>query len=159
MTERAWYQDGVVVFWICVAVAFLYYVKSKNDREEQERNIPMVIPKLSGRLQQPLLGGPILEINLWHQHPGNLRNGRIDVSVRTSLVQEHPGASVQSHSFEVWEPNKDNTVTLPFQLLRFDAQEEILVEIVLTAKDVRPYKYTPVWIGNDWKSNQQAANQ
>ena len=146
MSERYWYQDGGTVLVIAV-VGFLGYCFL------QKAATPYVVPSITGHVDQPLFGSPSLIITIWHEHTGVLRNGRLTASVSGEMVETRSGLNSQSHSFEVWEPNRDRAVTLTFPLKHFDPERDIPISITLVGKDIQPYMFKDIWLGDMWASN------
>ncbi|SFJ51673.1 hypothetical protein [Planctomicrobium piriforme] len=155
-TQKYWYQDGgnvfAIVFVVIPITAFFglaFYSKWQEDSK------PQVVPMATGQLQQSLIGNPTFVVTLWHQHPGNLRNGALSVKVDSEMARGTGGSDFQIHSFELWEPNKDHAVSLAFPLKSFDSNIEMPITFQLTGKDIKPFIFKDVWLGNSWKSNQK----
>lgn len=157
MSERYWYQDGGTVFGIVLATAFIGFLGYSFQQKAQEGARPYVIPHVAGSINQPLFGSPSLIITVWHEHTGVLRNGRLTVTTSGEMVESGSGLNSQSHSFEVWEPNRDHTVTLTFPLKHFDATREIPVSFTLIGSGIKPFAYSDSWLGAAWKSNKKTS--
>lgn len=152
MPERAWYQRGSTVLGIVVfavwAIPLLY-------QGWQQSQMVHVNPQVAGCINQPTFGEPSFEVHIWHQHSGNLRNGTFTVSVATDMLKNPEGTESTMHSFEVWEPNRENAVKFKFPLRRFDPHQEIQFSVLLAGKNISTYYYADTWLGSDWKSNQE----
>ncbi|MDP1799464.1 MAG: hypothetical protein Q8K78_18350 [Planctomycetaceae bacterium] len=157
MSERYWYQDGGTVFGIVLVTAFIGFLGYSFRQKAQEEARPYVIPDVAANINQPLFGSPSLVVTVWHTHTGVLRNGRLTVSTSGELVETRSGLHSQSHSFEVWEPNRDRAVTLTFPLKHFDATREIPISFTLIGQGIKPFTYSDAWLGNTWKSNKKAS--
>lgn len=153
MSERYWYQDGWVVLGIVFVVVFGWGVY----RQSAEDSKPQVIPNIVGSMNHPLFGSPTLVITLWHDHTGVLRNGRLMVSVDGKQVEGRSGLDTQFHSFEVWQPNRENAVTLKFPIKNFDPTKEIPISYSLIGHGIKPFRYSNAWLGDTWKSNQRSS--
>ncbi len=66
------------------------------------------------------------------------------------------GSAAEIHSFETWEPNEDHAVEFTIPMPHFDPEQELPLLIELTAKNAKPFTFTTTWLGNGWKSDQQA---
>ena len=145
MNEKHWYQDGWVVFGITAVVGIFglsFYA------QHVQQSTPLVVPRIAGRIQQPVLfGSPSLEVTVWHQHAGNLRNGTFKVRLN--------GKDLKEHSYEIWEPNETHAVSFSFPLRDFDPQREIPIEFALYGKKMKTFQRRDAWLGNTWKSNHQ----
>ncbi len=147
--EKYWYQDGSVVVFVGLGVLWLAGTMY-NYRQSQ---MPVAFPRVSGRLEQPLFGNPVLHISVHHQTPGDLRNGQLIVATESEMVAERDSFHV--YSFETWPPNKQNAQTFEFPLQRFDPGQEIPLKVSLSAANAKKFSYRPAWLGFDWKSNQE----
>lgn len=156
--ERYWYQDGWNIFLLVFVVLPIIVVFAlgsyANWREDAK---PYVSPKITGRIEQPLFDTPRLVLIIWHQHPGNLRNGHLVVTVDSEFVRLPNGDKSLIHSFETWEPNRDHAVTLTFPLNGFDRQKELPIQTRLTTKHTQPFVNKDAWLGDNWKSNLESA--
>ena len=150
--QRAWYQDGSTVIASVVVTVFIGAFIFTKYLEVQESKKPYAIPLISGILRQPLLENHSLEIKLWHQFPGTLRNGTLTVTATSEMVIGSP--INKYHSFENWEPNEDNGVTFFIPLRDFDPSQELPLRIRLEAKNAKTHEHSSVWLGSNWKSNQ-----
>ena len=56
MNQRAWYQDGGCMFLVVAGLLGLAY------RQEREKRLPRVYPRLTGQIEQPFFGSPSLVI-------------------------------------------------------------------------------------------------
>lgn len=157
MSERYWYQDGGTVFGIVLVTAFIGFLGYSFYQKAQEEARPYVIPKVVASLNQPLLGPPSLAVTVWHEHPGVLRNGRLTVSTSGEMVETGSGLHSQSHSFEIWEPNRDRAVKLTFPLKHFDPTREIPISFMLMGNGIKPFSSSDSWLGDNWKSNKKAS--
>ncbi len=154
MRERYWYQDGGTVLGIVfVAVVIGFFGYASHERAQHEA-LPDVVPKITGHLSQPLFGSPTLEITVWHQHTAALRNVVLFVNVNEDPDHDEKQWDKREHSFETWQPNKDQAVKFTFPLRRFDPQKEIRVGFVLAGKTIKPYFGSGDWIGKGWKSEE-----
>ncbi|MCG6157265.1 hypothetical protein [Rubinisphaera margarita] len=142
--ERAWYQDGFIMIFVVLSMIYIGCMYL----EYQWSQIPRIYPRLSGQVVRPMLSMPDFSLELWHQHAGNLRNGVMSVTLSGESIAEN--ARHQTHSFEVWPPNRENSITLKFPLQRFDQESELKVEITLTAANSHPSYSSFVWKGEDW---------
>jgi len=152
-SERAWYQNGWVV--LCIVAVIVGFGIPLYDEWQKSQRI-YVIPHLRGRVHQPMFGDPDFVVTVWHQHTGNLRNGYVEVTIQGDMAGSSDGTESAVHSFEVWEPNRENSVTLTLPLSHFDATQEIPFKLELRGRDMRPFAYTDAWLGNTWKSNLEA---
>jgi hypothetical protein len=145
MSDKHWYQDGWVVLVIVFFVGFFgfsFYI------QHVEQSTPLVIPSITGRIEPPaFFGSSSLELTVWHQNAGNLRNGTIKVRLNEKDLKEH--------SYEVWEPNEAHAVRFSFPLPNYDPQREIPFEIALYGKGIKPFQLSDAWLGSTWKSNQK----
>lgn len=110
MTERYWYQNGWVVLGILLGGGFLALSFLAQHEKAKIDALPLVVPKLSGSLSQPIFGTPTMKINVWHQYPAALRNVVLVVSVKEGPVQGDAAWDRREHSFEAWSPNQDQSV-------------------------------------------------
>lgn len=147
--QKHWYQDGGLMLLI---VAGICWLAGSAYQEWAKPQVWSTIPRITGGVEQPLLGSPSLTITIWHQTPGDLKNGVILVLV--------PGAGdagedddTQIHSFETWSPNQDQAVTFTIPLPNYRVDQEIPVEILVRAINLKTYSISAVWFGNTWKSN------
>jgi hypothetical protein len=145
MSEKHWYQDGGVVLFIVFIggiFGFSFYA------QHVEQSTPLVVPRITGRLEQPaFFGSPSLEVTVWHHHTGNLRNGTLKVRLN--------GEDLKVHSYEMWQPNEAHAVTFSFPVRDYDPQREIPIQITLYGKGIKTFQRTDAWLGNTWKSNQE----
>ena len=154
--ERYWYQDGGTVFLIflmggvALLVGYSFYLKELDNAK------PLIDPEIAGRLHQPMFGSPRLEITVWHQHPGVIRNGKLLVNLNEDPAKGQETWDRRVHSFEVWEPNKDHAVTFEFPLTRYDPQQPIHVGVILLGSEIKMSVRGVEWLGTTWKSNLEA---
>ena len=153
MSERHWYQDGWVVFCIVAVVGFLGLSIYGQHRQAELDARPEVIPKLSGRLSQPLLGSPTLEITIWHQYPATLRSVVLCVNVNEDPAKGEQHWDRREHSFETWQPNVENAVKFSFPLKRYDPNHEIHIGCGVLGKTIKPYLGSAEWLGDGWKQS------
>lgn len=140
MNEQPWYQKGWLVLFILFVVGFFY-------AGHVEQSKPIVVPRVTGKLRHPILfGPPTLELNVWHQHPGNLENGWVLILV---------DGEIGEHSYSVWQPNEAHAVKFSFPLRDYDPKREFRVHVIIQGKGIRPYRSLDLWLGNTWKDNQQ----
>lgn len=124
----------------------------KHWNERVEANRPLIVPQVAGTLEQPLFGDQVLHIIVWHQFPGTVRNGTLTIHTTSPLVLEWD--RLQIHSFEAWEPNRDQQVTFDLALTNFNPTTEIPLDVQITAANGRPHLHTATWLGETWKSLQ-----
>ncbi len=139
-------------FWSIVSLLFLVGLVAMFLYDGTR---PTVIPQLRGHVEQPFLGPPALVITAFHQHPGNLRRGRLQVMISGPQVRDPSGQNTQTHSFELWEPNEDHPVVLRFPLREYDPTQEIPIRFSLQAAGIQDSVYADAWVGEGWKSNQK----
>ncbi len=60
--QRAWYQNGVIVFWLALIT---FVLMAKIFVWYQDQRFP-AIALCSGQLEQPVLGSPSLKLMVWH---------------------------------------------------------------------------------------------
>lgn len=148
MSERYWYQDGWLILVLVGIVGFFGYAFYV---QQIDRSTPEITPSLTGRLLQPLLGPPSLEITVWHQHPEALRNVRLFVMVNEDPARGQDQLIDREHSFESWSPNRDQAMTFTFPLQQYDPQREIAVSVILVGKSIKPSVHRAAWLGSGWK--------
>lgn len=149
MTERRSGQiqvSEVVVLLVLAGLAVMYLY---NDSK------PHVFPRLRGQVEQPFLGGPVFVVTAFHQHPGNLRKGTLQIEISGPLVRDSSGRDVQKSSFELWEPNEEHAVILRFPLREYDPAQEIPVNFSIRASGIKDSTYQDAWSSKGWKSNQK----
>ena len=151
MSERYWYQDGSTVFWIAVVAGIIGLFGYGSYQNAQLDALPFVVPKVTGRLNQPLFGDPSLEITVWHQYPATLRNVLLFVNVNEDPARAEKHWEKREHSFETWQPNEDHAVKFAFPLKRYDPNQEIRVGFGLLGKTIKPYITHSDWLGEGWK--------
>ena len=153
MSDKAWYQDGWVVFCI---VLFLLGIGLPVGHELytdwQQAQKPLIRPMVAGRVNQPMIGKPTFELSVWHQKAGNLKNGSLMVTLEGELAQD-ADRETQIHSFEVWQPNRENAVQFSLPLSHFDPEKEISITVMLGAKNSKLSLVTYFWKGDDWLEN------
>lgn len=149
--ERPWYQDGLTVGVIAMAVICIGLPLYVQYQEEQK---PIAIPMLSGRIDYPFLGNPVWKVSAWHQCPATLRNGTLSVTVESELLANGDARQYEIYSFESWSPNEDHAVEFDFPLHTFDPKQDIPITVTLSAKNAKSFVYRDAWLGNTWKSNQ-----
>ena len=152
-TQRAWYQCGwtmfLVVFVICPAALF---VVSALYQDWQKQQLPSVVPQIAAYVDQPMFATPSFKVMFWHQHTERLRNGRVGVVLTSEMVSAPDGRECRMHSYEAWEANRDNAVTLSLPLKYFDPNLEMSVFLSFSAKNARPYSCLAKWRGDNWVS-------
>ena len=105
--------------------------------------------RVLGQVERPLLADPSFELAVWHQHPGNLKNGRLWVWINEKAVPADRPPKI--HSFENWEPNQINAVSVSCPLDEYDSAEPLIVEVLVKAANARDTSTRFVWQGNRWK--------
>lgn len=105
--------------------------------------------RVMGQVKQPLLAGPSFELAVWHQHPGNLKNGTLTIWIKGKAVPQ--GWPPKVHSFESWNPNQENAVTVSCPLKNYDPAEPLVVQVLVKAANARDTSTRFVWQGNRWK--------
>ena len=148
-TERPWYQDGWLVFGIVFGlVPFTVLVGYAIRRE----HLPRVTPRVSGEVRHSLLSEPELELSVWHQYPGPLQSGRLIMTVEQSTEDGRAKPIIEIHSFESWQPNKQNAVQLRIPPNQFTPDREMSMTFYLEARNMKPTQVDGVWFGTGWKS-------
>lgn len=125
----------------------------------QENSLQKVSPNITGRIARPLFGKPTFEVHVWHQYPGDVKNGQLTVKVSGKHVicdgtPIDDSCASQIHSFETWEPNQENEVIFEFPLSRYDSDTEIQFGLLLSGNSIKEYLITDEWTGDGWKSSQ-----
>jgi hypothetical protein len=104
-----------------------------------------VFPRLRGHVEQPFLGSPVFVITAFHQHPGNLRKGTLQITVSGPQVRDSSGHETQTHSFELWEPNEEHAVILRFPLREYDPAQSIPVSFSIKAAGIKDSACEDAW--------------
>lgn len=146
MSERYWYQNGWTVFSIVCVAGFFGFSAYYNYEKAQRDALPQVVPRVTGKLNQPLLGDSSLEITVWHQHPATLRNVVLLVSLNEDPLRDEKQWDRREHSFEAWQPNQENAFTFSFPLKRYDPKQEIYVGYGLIGKTIKPFISGGEWL-------------
>ena len=104
--------------------------------------------RVYGKIEQPLLTETSFELAVWHHFPGNLKNGRLQISIQGKSILEEQHLMV--HSFEIWEPNQLNSIPVSCPLRNYDPAEPINVEVFITTANARDTLIRFVWQKNRW---------
>lgn len=144
MSERHWYQDGGLVFWIVVGIGVVIAFVNYSYEQARIDATPLIVPRVVGHVEQPLLDPPTLVVQVWHEHTGFIRNGRLTVEVIGVTVETKDVQNPQSFGFEVWEPNQNKSVSFRFPLKQFDDQYGVPLKITLIGHEIKPSSMTQV---------------
>ncbi|WP_437191537.1 hypothetical protein [Planctomicrobium sp. SH527] len=136
-------------------IAFLLFMGGFVGLALYNESRPHVFPRIRGRVEQPFLGDPVLVMTVFHQHPGNLRKGTLQITISGPQVQNSSGSETRKHSFELWEPNEEHAVLLNFPLRKYDPTQEIPVSFSIKAAGIKDSAYEDAWSGAGWSSNQK----
>jgi len=104
---------------------------------------------VTGSAQNHFLADPTFTLVVWHQHPGDLKNGRLTIRIQGKQVPKKDSELV--HSFERWEPNEENGVTHRVSLPDYRPAEPLVVEILIEAANARDTPARFVWQNGGWK--------
>jgi hypothetical protein len=151
MSERYWYQDGSTVVWSIVVAGFLVFMGYGMYQKAQQEALPYIVPKLSGEFHQPLVGGPTLEITVWHQYPATLQNVVLVVNANEDPAGNEAYQDQREHSFVSWQPNQDHAVKFKFLLKRYDPKQAIHFKFSLRGTTIKPYNSRADWVSTGWK--------
>lgn len=125
----------------------------------QESTLQKVSPHISGHIVRPLFGQPTFEVHVWHQYPGDVKNGQLVATAKGNDVTcdevsgDEPCAS-RIHSFETWEPNQENKVIFQIPLSRYNSETEIQFGLLLSGNSIKQYRISDEWTRDGWKSSQ-----
>lgn len=103
---------------------------------------------VSGRVHQPLFGSSHFEFNVWHQFPGDLKQGSLAVWVKSKAVPT--GEQFQRHSFETWSPNEVKALSFQFPLGDFQPDSILTVECLVQATNAKTTSSRFVWQKDRW---------
>jgi len=146
--NQVWYQNGWIMLFLVVFGAPWGLSFYDDYRKSQ---LPLVFPEVAASQERPLWDGPILHLTVWHQVEGNLRNGSIVVSVEGEVMGEDNSNSWQTHSFEIWHPNRDNGVDFEVPLPSFGPEDQLEVTVRINAKNCRDGRIAATWSEEGWK--------
>jgi len=153
-SQQPWYHSGANALGIAFFTFLALAIGTFKYLQHLENQKPLATPYVSGKINQPLLGSPVWEVHVWHQCPGVLRNGRLNVFVESDLLADDDGIDIESFSFETWEPNKANAVTFSFTLERIDIEQEIPILATLEARNAHTGQIFSSWLGYDWNKKE-----
>lgn len=105
--------------------------------------------RVTGSAQSHFLADPTFTLVVWHQHAGDLKNGRLTVRILGNQVPERD--SEHLHSFERWEPNLENGVQLRVSLPDYKPAEPMVIEIYVEAANVLDTPARFVWQNGGWR--------
>lgn len=148
-TEKHWYQDGFTVIAVVIVATLLFSWLRNESKRNEEASRPVIVPLFSGRVEQPFFGDPVLHMTVWHQFPGTLRNGTLTIDTTSPMIAERD--QHQIHSFETWQPNRDQEVTFRLTLQNFDPDTELPIDVKIVAANGRSQPRTETWLGQGWK--------
>ncbi|WP_013630036.1 hypothetical protein [Rubinisphaera brasiliensis] len=144
--NQAWYQNGWIMLFLAVVVLPLGI---QLFNEYQESQLPHIRPQVAVRMEDPFGEGPVLHVVVWHQNAGNLRNGVLVVSVKGELVEEEENRATRVHTFETWEPNKENQLEFEIPLIHFDPEVELRFTVLMKSVNCQQSLRMYDWKGND----------
>ena len=151
--ERPWYQNGWTMLFI---ILVLLVIGPPLYQRYQFSQLARIRPQLTGRITEPLFGNPELEITVWHQNAGNLHNGVLAVIADGKIVLSDDRKAKHFHSFEMWQPNKQNALSFTVPLTEVDSREAISISILLNAKNCHQYFAVAEWKGLEWTDLSEA---
>jgi hypothetical protein len=76
----------------------------------------------------------VLEVHVWHQHTGNLKNGKVSVIVRGKTWQES-----RIWTFETWPPNPAGVAILTIKGNGDKLQEPLTITVFAYGNDAYPH--------------------
>ena len=146
--KQAWYENGwVMLFLVVIGVPWGLHFYNNY----QEAQLPQVIPQVAAAIEEPLWESPRLCLTVWHQVEGNLRNGSIAVSVNGKVLAADDHSIIQMHSFEIWQPNRDNGVDFEIPLTGFGPEDQLGVAVRIRAGNCHEGKVASTWTADGWK--------
>lgn len=148
MSDRPWYQSRLDSVMFIGFLGFLIFLAVDQWRWYSKQQQPEAITLLSGKLEQPLYGTPVLHLYARNQFPGNLHNGMVLLTLDSSQIET--SEQVQVHSFEVWEPNREHQVTFEIPVENFNPDQPIPIKLEVAARNARPYEDLKFWKGFGW---------
>jgi hypothetical protein len=140
--NKAWYQDGFAMFWLVVfaIVIYVHFLKSKEE--------PAYV-QVAGQVRQPLFGTDHFELSVWHQFSGDLRKGRLSISVQGQTIPSAKDFKI--HSFVVWQPNRASAVSFQFPLENYDPGKPLVFNCLVQAENASSTTSKFVWQYDGWK--------
>lgn len=154
MPDKAQCKElGKVAAGVFFLVVFGFPISEMLYDAWQRSQKETVVPQIAGEINQPLFGHPNLEVEVWHQYPGDLKKGQLIVIIEGTTVPGPEGAASRLHSFGSWEPNRENGVDFTFPLTHFSPEEEISFKVSLVGENVKTIDREHAWLGDSWKSD------
>ncbi|MDA1055768.1 MAG: hypothetical protein O3C40_35695 [Planctomycetota bacterium] len=141
-TRFAKYEGGCLIA-VIVVFGLVFLAGLLNPKKKP------VDVRVIGQIQGHFIDDPTFTLAIWHQHEGNLKNGRLTVHLHRKSVRPEDAAHV--HSFETWSPNKQNAVTKSISLPNYDPAEPLVVEVFVKAANARDTLIRLVWHNGAWK--------
>ena len=152
MNEKPWYQDGWIVLVVLVVAAIF---GPSLYRAFQQNQMGGFSSQLRGEIRRPMFDQPEFVFSIWHQNPGDIKNGRVKVTAESPLLLDSNKSRTETRSFEVWSPNQDNELAFRFPLSRFDGQTRIRFRVDFNSKNVAAHDFQMSWLGEGWEKDQK----
>jgi hypothetical protein len=141
-TRFAKYEGGCLIA-VLVVIGLVFLAGLLNPKKKT------VDVRVTGQIQGHFIDDPTFTLAVWHQHEGDLKNGRLTIRLRGKSVL--PEDATHVHSFETWSPNQHNAVTKSISLPNYDPAEPLVVEVYVKAANARDTLIRLVWQNGDWK--------
>ncbi len=137
------------LIWLAMSVSLLFLGACEEVRKAQQAAKPELDVKVTGGACSGF-ANYYFRLNIWHQHTGTIKNGKLTVTVSGSHLKGDKKEEVWS--FDSWPPNKSETKTFDdFLLDTIGPDLKLTFTISVVSADTRPYSGTFIWSGTKWE--------
>lgn len=143
--EKSWWVSPPGWLSFCIACLMLSCPIATLIVE----SFPFANVQVYGRMQQGFVAPASFELEVYHQHPGDLHRGKLTVDIRGSGLARRSSRS--EYSFETWSPNESNARRYSSPLGEYNPNDPITVVITVQAAEVRNTSVTLQWENGKWK--------
>ena len=140
-SQFAKYEGGCLVV-VLVVIGLVFLAGLLNPKKKP------VDVRVSGQIQGHFFDDPTFTLTVWHQHEGDLKNGRLTIRIHGKDIPKERSSHV--HSFERWSPNQQHAVTVQFSLPNYDPALPLVIEIFVKAANARDTPIRLAWQNGDW---------
>lgn len=109
--------------------------------------------EVAGQIAPSLILDHEFQLDLWHQNPGTLTKGTVEVRVSGAHLKGEPnkGKNSDTWSFDAWPPNKSERRRFSYYLDAVGQEVDLNIQIHIVADGIQDYDRVFRWRDNKWE--------